>query len=106
MTAPAAASHRGRSILAVLAGFLVTAVLSLGTDVVMHATGAFPGWGQAMSDGLFVWASAYRVVFTVLGGCYHRAAGATASDASRDCAAVHWLGPWRQPGGDVERRAR
>ena len=68
MIAPAAASHRGRSILAVLAGFVATAVLSLGADVVMHATGVFPGWGEVMSDGLFAWASAYRVVFTVLGG--------------------------------------
>jgi MFS family permease len=59
---------RGRSIWAVAAGFLATAVLSLGLDVVMHATGIFPGWGQPMSDGLFVWATAYRMAFTILGG--------------------------------------
>jgi peptidoglycan/LPS O-acetylase OafA/YrhL len=49
-------------------GFVATAVLSLATDVVMHASGVFPGWGQPMSDGLFVLATAYRLAFTVLGG--------------------------------------
>jgi hypothetical protein len=61
-------SERGRSALAVVAGFLATAILSVATDAVMHATGIFPPPGQPMSDGLFVWATAYRVVFTVLGG--------------------------------------
>jgi peptidoglycan/LPS O-acetylase OafA/YrhL len=58
----------GRSIGALAAGFVITAALSLGTDVVMHGTGVFPGWGQPMSDGLFAWATVYRVAFTVLGG--------------------------------------
>jgi peptidoglycan/LPS O-acetylase OafA/YrhL len=58
----------GRSIGALAAGFVVTAALSLGTDVVMHGTGVFPGWGEPMSNGLFAWATIYRVVFTVLGG--------------------------------------
>jgi hypothetical protein len=57
-----------RSIVAVVAGFLVTAVLSLGTDVVLHATGIYPPWMQPMSDSLFVLATSYRLVFTVLGG--------------------------------------
>ena len=68
MNAPTMTSTRGRSVLAVLAGFVVTAVLSLGTDVVMHAAGIFPEWGQPMSDALFVWATTYRVAFTILGG--------------------------------------
>ena len=51
-----------------MAGFLTTAVLSVATDAVMHATGVFPPSGQPMSDQLFVLATAYRVVFTVLGG--------------------------------------
>lgn len=68
MTAPHANVGRGRSLCAVTAGFLVTAALSLGVDVMMHASGVFPGWGQPMSDGLFAWATAYRVAFTVLGG--------------------------------------
>ena len=57
-----------RSVGAVVTGFVATALLSLGTDVVMHATGVFPPWGEPMSDGLFVWATVYRVAFTVLGG--------------------------------------
>ena len=60
--------NRGRSVVAVVAGFFVTALLSLGTDVVMHATGVFPPWLEPMSNGLFVLATAYRIVFTVLGG--------------------------------------
>jgi hypothetical protein len=58
----------GRSVGAVVAGFVATAVLSLGTDVVMHATGVFPPWGAPMSDGLFVLGTVYRIAFTVLGG--------------------------------------
>jgi hypothetical protein len=52
----------------VVAGFAATALLSLGTDVVMHATGVFPPWLAPMSDGLFVWATVYRIAFTVIGG--------------------------------------
>jgi peptidoglycan/LPS O-acetylase OafA/YrhL len=58
----------GRSIWAIAAGFLAVAVLSTLMDVVMHSTGVFPPWGEPMPDGLFVVATAYRVVFTVLGG--------------------------------------
>ena len=57
-----------RSIGAVIAGFFVTAILSLGLDVVLHAIGVFPPWGEPMSNSLFVLATAYRIVFTVLGG--------------------------------------
>lgn len=62
--------------LAIAAGFFATALLSLGTDVVLHATGVFPPWGEPMSDRLFVLATVYRVAFTVLGG-YIAAALAT-----------------------------
>jgi hypothetical protein len=68
MTADLVSHHRGRSVAAVAAGFFATALLSLGTDVVLHATGVFPPWGQAMSDGLYVLATIYRVVYTLLGG--------------------------------------
>lgn len=53
--------------MAVVAGFLVTAILSLGTDSVLHATGVYPPWLQPMSDSLFVLATSYRIVFTILG---------------------------------------
>jgi peptidoglycan/LPS O-acetylase OafA/YrhL len=58
----------GRSIGAVLAGFLATFVLSIGTDLVLHAAGVFPPWGQPMSNALFMLATAYRVIYTVAGG--------------------------------------
>lgn len=68
MTADLVSHRRGRSVVAVAVGFFATALLSLGTDVVMHATSVFPPWGQSMSDGLFVLASTYRVVYTLVGG--------------------------------------
>src|SRR5262245_21075982 len=57
-----------RSVVAVLAGFLAVAGLSLGTDQVLHMLEVYPPWGQTMSDPLFALALAYRVVYTVLGG--------------------------------------
>jgi hypothetical protein len=64
-------THRPRRILrsigAVFAGFLVVVVLSLGTDLVLHATRVFPPWGQRMSDALFLLATAYRILYTVAG---------------------------------------
>jgi len=58
----------GRSIGAVLAGMLAVIVLSIGTDVVLHATGVFPPWGQPASDALLLLATAYRTVYGVAGG--------------------------------------
>ena len=68
MTADLVSHSRGRSVAAVATGFLTTALLSLGTDVLLHASGVFPPWGQSMADGLYVLATVYRVVYTVLGG--------------------------------------
>ena len=53
-----------RSIGAVLVGLFVIFVLSLGTDVVLHATGLFPPWFQPMAGPLFVLALAYRCAYT------------------------------------------
>jgi hypothetical protein len=63
-----ASRRTGRSVAAIAAGFFVTAALSLGMDVVLHATRVFPPWGEPMSEGLFGLATAYRVVFTLFGG--------------------------------------
>lgn len=68
MSGNAGRGRRGRSVVALVVGFVTTAALSLGTDVVMHGLRVFPPWGAPMSDGLFAWATAYRVAFTVLGG--------------------------------------
>lgn len=57
----------GRSIWAVVAGFLVVVLLSIGTDAVLHAARIYPVLGQRMSDGLFVLATVYRTVYGILG---------------------------------------
>lgn len=67
----------GRSVAALLAGFVAIVVTHTGTDAVLHATGVFPTAGEAMSGGLFGLAAAYRLVFEVLG------AGLTARLAPR-----------------------
>jgi peptidoglycan/LPS O-acetylase OafA/YrhL len=58
----------GRSILAVVAGFLLVVVLSVGTDKALEAAGVFPAMPADMGNGLFALATTYRAVFTVLGG--------------------------------------
>jgi hypothetical protein len=57
-----------RSIGAVLAGMIAIVVLSLATDLALHAAGVFPPWGQPVSDALLLLATAYRTVFGVAGG--------------------------------------
>jgi hypothetical protein len=57
-----------RTIGAVLAGFFATFILSVATDLVLHATDVFPPWGQPMSNALFVLATVYRTIYTVAGG--------------------------------------
>jgi hypothetical protein len=57
----------GRSILALLAGILVGAGLSIATDALLHAAGIFPELGGRMSDGLFVLATTYRIVYAIIG---------------------------------------
>ncbi len=56
-----------RSVWALLAGFLLVVILSLATDLILHAAGVFPPLGQRMSDGLFVLATVYRIIYSVLG---------------------------------------
>ena len=68
MTDESPSERRGSSVGAIAAGFIVTALLSVGTDALMHATGIFPESAEPMSAGLFAWAAAYRIAFTVLGG--------------------------------------
>jgi hypothetical protein len=57
-----------RSIGAVLAGFAAVFVLSMGTDMVLHAAGVYPPWGLVMSERLFLLATAYRIVYGLVGG--------------------------------------
>ena len=60
-------SRMGRSVAAVAAGFVTIVVTHTAADAILHATGVFPPAGQAMSDGLFVLATGYRFVWSVLG---------------------------------------
>ena len=46
-----------KSMGALLTGFLAVIILSLGTDIVLHATGVFPPLGQPMVDALFLLAT-------------------------------------------------
>lgn len=59
----------GRSVAAVLLGFVAVVVLSLVTDQVLHVLEVYPPWGQPMHDpGLNLLALSYRIVYTVVGG--------------------------------------
>jgi hypothetical protein len=59
----------GLSIAAVLAGFVVVAAASLGTDQVFHLLKVYPPWGEPMrSPGANALALAYRIIYSVLGG--------------------------------------
>ena len=71
MTISSTAEHPprrvGRSVGAVLAGILVGVIPTIATDALLHLIGIFPPLGQSMSNGLFLLATAYRIVYGVLG---------------------------------------
>ena len=58
----------GRSIIAILGGFLAVVILSIATDLLMHIVGLFPQIGQPMTDRPLLIATAYRVIYGILGG--------------------------------------
>jgi hypothetical protein len=57
----------GRSIGALLIGIFAGAILSFGTDQLLHIAGIFPALGQPMNDALLLIATAYRSVYNVMG---------------------------------------
>jgi hypothetical protein len=59
----------GRGIVAVLAGFLMLAVLSMATDLGLAALGIAPSLSEPWPDSLLLLATAYRIVYGIL-GCY------------------------------------
>ena len=67
MSEPQRPPSRLRSIGAVLAGLLAVIVLSIVTDMALHASGIYPPWGEPMADALFLLAAAYRGVYAVAG---------------------------------------
>ena len=56
-----------RRVGAVLAGFFLIVILDTGIDVVMHATGIYPPWFQAMKTPLWFLAVGYRMIDGVAG---------------------------------------
>lgn len=67
MSQPHRSSSMLRSIGAIVAGLVAIFVLSLGTDVALHALGVYAPWGQPISDKLALLATAYRIVYAVVG---------------------------------------
>lgn len=58
----------GRSIVAIVAGFLAVVMLSLGTDQALHVLKVYPPWDQPMHEPhLNLLALSYRIVYTILG---------------------------------------
>ncbi len=58
----------GRSFGALAAGFVVVVILTLATDIALHAAGVFPPLGQPMNNSLgLLLATVYRTVYGVAG---------------------------------------
>jgi len=57
----------GRSVLALLAGFLAVVILSIVTDLAMRAIGVLPALGRPPTDGSLLAAMAYRTVYSIAG---------------------------------------
>ena len=67
-TSTARPGNMGRSIGAVVAGFVAVFVLTTIVDVVLHALHVYPPWGQPMVEpGLNALALSYRIVITIAG---------------------------------------
>lgn len=57
-----------RSTGAIVLGFVAVAVLSLGTDELLHLLKVYPAWGQPMFEArLNLLALSYRIVYTIMG---------------------------------------
>ena len=61
-----------KSVGAVVAGFVIVVVLSLGTDILLHKMGVFPPWGESMTghERALVLAAIYRTIYGVLGSYF------------------------------------
>ena len=55
------------SVLALVAGFIVVVLLSIATDLILHAAGLLPPLGQRTSNGLLILATAYRTAYGIAG---------------------------------------
>ena len=59
--------RRRQSAIAFITGLVVGIGLTLGTDQILHVLRVYPPWGQSMSDGLFMVATGYRIIYSILG---------------------------------------
>ena len=82
--------RKGKSAIAILAGFFTVVFLSLGTDEILHLFKIYPPWDQMMSDEMFGLATAYRAVYNVI-GCYV-AARLAQERPMRHAMLLGWLG--------------
>jgi hypothetical protein len=57
-----------RRVAPVLGGFIVVVSTTTVTDIVLHASGIFPPWGERMADVMFVVPLGYRIVYAIVGG--------------------------------------
>ena len=55
----------GRSVWAIVAGFLVVVALSIGTDIILHLAHIYPG--AKLNDNQSALAFAYRTLYAVVG---------------------------------------
>lgn len=67
-SSPTASRRWLRTAGAFVAGFATVAILSIGTDAVLHAANFYPNDGTTGGDGALAVALGYRTLFTVLGG--------------------------------------
>jgi hypothetical protein len=65
---PVRGKRIGRSIGAIVAGSVVGIVLTLGTDIGLHAAGLTPALGELMSDPMLLLATAYRALYGAIAG--------------------------------------
>ncbi len=83
--------NTGRSVIAVLVGFLTVVVLSLAADQVLHVLDVYPPWGEPMWDpGLNLLALSYRVVYAILGS--YIAARLAPHSPMRHAMILGWIG--------------
>jgi uncharacterized membrane protein len=57
----------GQSVWAIFAGFLLVVILSVVTDALFHKLGVFPPLGEYTPDKPLFLATAYRVIFGIMG---------------------------------------
>ena len=54
-----------KSAAAVLAGVVVTIVVTTAVDVLLHMAGVYPPWGEPLDDRLSLLATAYRIPISI-----------------------------------------